>query len=346
MLVEGEGRLALRGTGTDPTATSLRVSLGYAMGRAHWGWGQPPPRNGPARGPRLTSGPALRAARRERAAGGLHPSPAAAAVARRALDRGPGSGVRARPRAGLGPGRGWLGAAGAAASRDWERGRSKNVSYSSVFLPGPAPPLPPNKPFPIAQLADGRPLDPRQGSGPDPPLRGCRSRGRHPPRLPPPGIKAALPPPASHIRLPEGAGLGLGPRGSRGVQAQSRGSQCWDARHRTRAGRGRGGGGGAPPRSEPLRGGLESWTGRGHRGNDMRGGQNGEKLPVFSPKTPAPPSRRLRSKGRLWGWLDAKYFGSARPPSGTPPSVQILQPPPSAPSPPSAASHYSALSAG
>lgn len=79
-----------------------------------------------------------------------------------------GSGSGCGPGAGLGPGRGSLCAACAAASRDWERGWSKTVSYSSVFLPGPAPPLPPNKPLPIAQLADGRPLAPLRGSEPGP----------------------------------------------------------------------------------------------------------------------------------------------------------------------------------
>ena len=195
-------------------------------GRAHWGWGQPHPPNGPARGPRLTSGPALRAARRERAAGGLLPSPAAAAVARRALDSRPGSGVRARPRAGLGPGRGWLGAAGAAASRDWERGRSKNVSYSSVFLPGPAPPLPPNKPFPIAQLADGRPLDPRQGSGPDPPLRGCRSEGGIPLGCPRPGSRPRSRPQPPTSASPRGRALALGRGGLVGFRRRAVGASA------------------------------------------------------------------------------------------------------------------------
>lgn len=38
------------------------------------------------------------------------------------------------------------------------------------------------------------------------------------------------------------------------------------------------------------------------------------------------------------GWV-RNILAPPAPPSGTPPSVQILQPPPSAPSPPSAASH-------
>lgn len=244
MFVEGEGQLALRGAGTDPTATSLRVSLGSAVGKGPLGWGSAAPLSGL----RLTSGPALRSAGRGRAAGGLLPSPAAAAVTRRALDSRPGSGVRARPQTGLGPGRGSLGAADAAASGDWERGRSKNVSYSSVFLPGPAPPLPPNKPFPIAQLADGRPLAPSQGSGPTLPCaRQQTPRAASPSAAPAPGSRPRprLQPPTS--ASPKGRALVLGCGGSRGVQAQSHRGHSQDARHPPWTGRGRGGGGGAPP---------------------------------------------------------------------------------------------------
>ncbi|XP_051701469.1 translation initiation factor IF-2 [Oryctolagus cuniculus] len=115
-------------------------------------------------------------------------------------ENGTAAGVRARPWTGLGSVRALLGAAGAAASQDWEGGWSKNVSYSSVFLPGPAPPLPPNKPFPIAQLSA------RQPAGP---LRGCRARP--PPWLlgppaQPPLTPQGSPSPVSHIRLPERGG--------------------------------------------------------------------------------------------------------------------------------------------
>lgn len=158
--------------------------------------------------------------------------------------RGPGSG--------RGPRRGW-GRGGArsarlaqAASRDWERGRSKNVPYSSVFLPGPAPPLPPNKPFPIAQLADGRPLAPSQGSGPDPPLRG-RPLGRPPAPLPQPGDQGRAPapslphpPPRRGGPWPWAAGVSWGP----GPEPSGPQPGC-EAPSVDRPGRG--GDGGAPP---------------------------------------------------------------------------------------------------
>lgn len=37
MFAEGEGQLALQGAGTDPTATSLRVSLGSAVAKGPLG---------------------------------------------------------------------------------------------------------------------------------------------------------------------------------------------------------------------------------------------------------------------------------------------------------------------
>lgn len=124
--------------------------------------------------------------------------------------------VRARSRTGLGPWRGSLGAAGATASRDWERGWSKNVSYSSVFLPGPAPPLPPNKPFPIAQLAYGPPVRPSPGlQDPDPPPRSSQTPGAAAPSAAPSSGIAALPrpePPTS--ASPRGRALDSG-RGGR-----------------------------------------------------------------------------------------------------------------------------------
>lgn len=65
------------------------------------------------------------------------------------LEEAAGSHVQSRPgaRERLGP-HGWRGSLPGLG-----KGWSKNVSYSSFFLPGPAPPLPPNNSFPIAQHA-------------------------------------------------------------------------------------------------------------------------------------------------------------------------------------------------
>lgn len=57
------------------------------------------------------------------------------------------------------------------------KGLEQNVSYSSFFLPGPAPPLPPNNSFPIAQHASQQ-----QGSA----LKGRRPQCDHPGPSPPP----------------------------------------------------------------------------------------------------------------------------------------------------------------
>lgn len=129
-----------------------------------------------------------------------------------------------QPGTALGPGRGSLGSDGAAASRDWERGWSKNVSYSSVFLPGPAPPLPPNKPFPIAQLADRLSARPLLGpQGPDHPPHGSQTqraaapRGRqHLPATAPgsrlrPGPSLPHPPPRGGGPWTRAAGVSWGP---------------------------------------------------------------------------------------------------------------------------------------
>lgn len=185
---------------------------------------------------------------------------------------------------GLGPGRGSLSAAGSAASRDWERGWSKNVSYSSVFLPGPAPPLPPNKQFPIAQLADWPPACPSPGlQDPDPPSRCSQTRGQPLPQPPPaPGSQPAPAPQlrASHIGLPEGAGLGLPPGGggSLGVRPKAVGTGATTGATIWHGGRGVVG---APPAAGSRQG--VTWNpelGRCHQGKGKRGGFWGGKLPV------------------------------------------------------------------
>lgn len=215
MCGEGEGQLAPVRSGTDPTATSLRRSMGSAPRRTSAGLrggGQAAPRTWTHLWTRPAgSGP------------GTSPSPAEAAVAQRGLDGGAGL---VQPWTALGPGRGSLCADGAAASRDWERGWSKNVSYSSVFLPGPAPPLPPNKPFPIAQLADRLSARPLLGpQGPDHPPHGSQTPraaapcGRQPPLRPPrPGIAVASRPEPPTSASPRGRALDSGSGGLVGTR--------------------------------------------------------------------------------------------------------------------------------
>ena len=200
-----------------------------------------------------------------------------------------GSEVRARPQAGLGPGRGSLSAAGAADSGDWERGRSKNVSYSSVFLPGPAPPLPPNKPFPIAQLADGRPLAPSQGSEPDPPLPAAADPlGRPPPRLPLPGDQGRAP--ASSLPHPPPRGGGPWPRAAGGLVGSR--PRAIGATARMRGTLRRPAWGGVELEAPLPPGAAEGCRGTPDEKEAPREGHagraDGQKLPVFPPTTPDP----------------------------------------------------------
>lgn len=121
------------------------------------------------------------------------------------------------------------------------RGWSKNVSYSSVFLPGPAPPLPPNKPFPIAQLADGPPARPSLGLRARPsPARLPDPQGWPPPAWGSSPVPQPQPPTSASPREraldlnrggPMGRGLSRGsggdgqsPDGGRGRTHQLRGS--------------------------------------------------------------------------------------------------------------------------
>lgn len=228
----------------DPAATSLG---GLREGRARSGWSQAAP----------------------------HPAPPAGLFSPLSLPGGQrGAGVRRRPGShherwmagpgpgaagtGLGPARGW-GRGGARSALPARRppGTGKGAGAKMFLIPAssclaPAPPLPPNKPFPIAQLTDGPPARPSPGlPDPDPPPRGSQTPGPPSPQRPPaPGSRPVPPPRASHIRRPEGAGLGLGRRGSLGV-----GSRALEARARWEAGTigcpGRGGvrvgWGGAPP---------------------------------------------------------------------------------------------------
>lgn len=214
-----------RRAGTDPAATSLKGSPGSALrkGPLRVGSGRPPP-PGPARGPLLTCGPARPAAG--------HGCVAAAAVAPRTLDGRPGSG--------RGPGRGWgPRAREGLARRCWRgglRGLGKGLEQKCfLFQRLPAWPrlhhsLLINR-FLLPSSPTGRPLAPR---------RGCRTRtlpraaprpgGSRPSPPPAPGPRPVPPPRASHIRLPEGAGLGLRLLGSHRVRPRATGARArWEA---------------------------------------------------------------------------------------------------------------------
>lgn len=266
------------------------------------GSGRPPP--GPARGPLLTWGPARAAGRWRGGGGGGGP----ASPGRRA-------GVWAPPRRGWAVGREGLARRG---RRGGLPGLGKGPEQKwFLFQRLPAWPrphhsllinrflLPSSLPGPQARPAPARLPDP--GAAPQPPP------APHPPS---PRISAAPPPRASHIRLPEGAGLGLGCRGRPGSGPEPKGLEL-QGRHRlTRGQWGVGVGGGRPRPLGAARGDLASRDGRGHRAKD------GEKLPVLPHLQPRPRAKR---------GLTVRRLGPLPSALGESPPVQIPLPPPSVP---------------
>lgn len=280
----------------------------------------PPP--GPAGGPLLTSGPALRATGRRRMA--------AAAVARRALDW----------TVGLRPGavQDWAGALEGLARHGWRDGlpglgkglEQKFLIPASSCLARLHHSLLINR-FLLPSSPTGRPFAPRRGCRTQTlPRAAPRPQGQLPPQPPP--ARGSLPCPARSLPHPppRGGGPWTLAAGVAWGLAQSCGSQSYNRRHRLKPGYGWGGG--APCRCEPLSVTWHPRMGRVHRGKDMREGVREGNLPVLPYLLPGSRPRSLTSsKGRVWGCRGLEAFWPL--PQGLPTRSKFFSLLSSAPSP-------------